>query len=486
MDAGINKEIVFKDTPRIEAASTVMASPDHPSYTADKAVARTLAGGKSAMIAAIDGVGSGGEQSAKAAEVVQRNLSRLESSFVGAPRINQAVVELKNAIFAASQEIKQLKQSAGNPDLDTTVSAGVICESPDGKRKFLVTANVGDSRVYRYKPSAGQTEQLTKDNSLVQSLVDGGLITPDEAFTDERRNFILKSVGDLHAPKEIDFTVTEIHDGDILMATSDGVSDNLTPTGFPAAARTEFQAAFDGTKPDLKKFATGLAQRAQNVMKQGTAEWAKPDDASVAVLRIPRATANLEVPETASIQPQANKAEVEQKPAQEVIAEFKNYIYQGGLLIRDGKYGEAMEYFKNASELAKIGRRISPARSRIVNEPPRPEEYQQLADAVAKNSWNKEGGSIELSNIDYYTQGQDGRLQRQALPPELQREISLVYMEEWLHSLQDIQEKSLAGQADYEVDVAAYMEKNGIPMTDAFKRRYGRAEALAKAAQNRT
>jgi hypothetical protein len=171
------------------------------------------------------------------------------------------------------------------------------------------------------------------------------------------------------------------------------------------------------------------------------------------------------------------------KLSAEVTAEFKNYIYQGGLLIKQGKYAEAMEYFRNASELAKVGRRISPARNRIVNELPKPEEYGQLADSMAKNSWNKDGGSIELSNVDYFVTGPDGLPQKQPIPVGLQHEISLVYMEEWLHSLQDIQGRPLAGQPDHEVDVAAYMEKNGIPMTEAFLRRYGRGEALEKAKQ---
>ena len=290
MDAGVNKEIIVNNTPRIEAASMVVASPKHPDYTADRAVAKAIVGGKSGLIAAIDGVGNGGRQSALAAEVVQRNLARLGESFVDTPKINQAVVELKNSIFAASQEIKQLKRSAGNPDMDTTVSAAIICESLDKTRKFLVTANVGDSRVYKFTPSTGQIAQVTKDQSLVQALVDAGIISPDDAFTHPQRNIILKSVGDLHAPKDIDFAVTELHDGELVLALSDGISDNITPTGLPAAARAEFQAAFDGKKPDLKKFATGLTQRAQSIMGQQGVAWAKPDDATVAVLRIPRPT----------------------------------------------------------------------------------------------------------------------------------------------------------------------------------------------------
>lgn len=166
----------------------------------------------------------------------------------------------------------------------------------------------------------------------------------------------------------------------------------------------------------------------------------------------------------------------------EVIAEFKHYIYQGGLLIRQGRYAEAMVHFRNKAELAKVGRRIVAGRDKVIDVLPQPEKYWGLADAVARYSWNREDRSIELSNIAYYLY-KDGRPRRQILPPELQHEISLIYMEEWLHTLQEIQGEPLAGQPDREIDVAAYMEKNGIPMTKAFLGRYERAKALEKARQ---
>lgn len=291
VDNAKRRQEILSAKPPVEVASSVLANPKHPDYSADRAVAKTFAGGMSALIAAIDGVGVGGEQSGRAADAVQRHLSlSLETSFMNPPTINQAEVKLKDAIFAASGEIKQLKQQLNNPDLDTTVSAGVLCKSPDGSKKFLVTANVGDSRVYRYRPNTGEIKQLTKDQSYVQRLVDAGLITPDEAFTHPQRNLILKGVGDLRAPKEIDVQVAELLDGDIAFAVSDGISDNFPPEGLSVAIRTEFQAAFDGMKPDLKKFTAGVAQKAQNIMRQGTAAWAKPDDACVAALRIPRAS----------------------------------------------------------------------------------------------------------------------------------------------------------------------------------------------------
>lgn len=274
----------------IETAVKIMASPDHPEYSADRAVAKELVGGRSGLIAAIDGVGSGGKTSAQAAEIIQISLGGLETQLVAPPTINQAMTLLRNSIFGGAAQIKELQRAGRNSDVDTTVSAGMVCESPDGKRRFLVTANVGDSRVYRYRPSSGVVDQLTVDHSLVQGLVAAGTLKPDEAFTHPQRNVVYRTVGLLKNPDNIDFRVTEIRGGDIFLAVSDGVSDNITPQGLPAAVQQEFQAAYDSTtkKPDLRRFASGLAQRARNIQTGTGAKHAKPDDICVAVLRIPR------------------------------------------------------------------------------------------------------------------------------------------------------------------------------------------------------
>ena len=278
--------------PKIEVGSSVLAGPDHPQYSADKIIAKQLAGGKSGIIAALDGVGSGGEKSAKAAEFIQEELNKAGADIFTPPTINSAIATLRTVLLVASGRIKMFQQARNDPKIDSTAAIGIICESPDSKKHFLVTANVGDSRIYRYTPSQGTAEQLTRDHTLVQALVDSGQITSDEAFKSYgERNIILRAVGELRPnKKQIDFGVVEVRPGDIFLAISDGVSDNITPQGLPIAIRSEYSAAYNqSTKSvDLKKFADGLAQRAQNIMNQHSAPHAKADDACVAVLRVPR------------------------------------------------------------------------------------------------------------------------------------------------------------------------------------------------------
>lgn len=275
----------------LEVASCVVANPDHPQYTADKTATKIFPGGKSAMIAVMDGVGSGDEASANASEIVQKNLLLAESPVAAALTLAHARVLLKNAIFQSHLEIKSLQDKLHNTNVDTTVSAGIVCESVDRSTRFLVTVNAGDSRLYRWQPKDGTLTQLTKDHSLVQSKVDAGIITPDQAFSDPQRNLITRSVGDsehIHAPKDLDTLVFEVNDGDYFLAVSDGVIDNLPPKDLLAAIQNEFSNSFDPkqNKTDLKKFSRGIAQRALNTMKQKTAfPHAKPDDIGITILQ---------------------------------------------------------------------------------------------------------------------------------------------------------------------------------------------------------
>jgi protein phosphatase len=99
--------------------------------------------------------------------------------------------------------------------MGTTVTAAVIL----GQDLFL--AQVGDSRAYLVRE--GETVQLTRDQSLLQHLVDSGQITPEEADRSERRNVILQALGP--APQvQVDLTHQLLRRGDALVLCSDGLT----------------------------------------------------------------------------------------------------------------------------------------------------------------------------------------------------------------------------------------------------------------------
>ncbi|MCB1778179.1 MAG: serine/threonine-protein phosphatase, partial [Candidatus Competibacteraceae bacterium] len=80
---------------------------------------------------------------------------------------------------------------------------------------------VGDSRIYRLRD--GQLEQLTRDHSHVQELVDQGLLSPDEAHRHPLANVITRAVGSSD-DLQIDEMTYELQAGDIFLLCSDGLN----------------------------------------------------------------------------------------------------------------------------------------------------------------------------------------------------------------------------------------------------------------------
>ncbi|MBB1036679.1 serine/threonine-protein phosphatase, partial [Dietzia natronolimnaea] len=92
----------------------------------------------------------------------------------------------------------------------------------DGRRMGLL--HVGDSRAYLLRDDV--LTQITKDDTFVQSLVDRGELTAEEAHVHPRRSLILKALtGD---PVEPTTAVREARVGDRYLLCSDGLSDPVS------------------------------------------------------------------------------------------------------------------------------------------------------------------------------------------------------------------------------------------------------------------
>ncbi len=86
-------------------------------------------------------------------------------------------------------------------------------------------AHVGDSRAYRL-PQGGRLELLTRDHSMVQDLVDRGVLRPEQARRSLNRNVITRAVG-LAEDLDPDCLSLELGVGDLLLLCSDGLWDML-------------------------------------------------------------------------------------------------------------------------------------------------------------------------------------------------------------------------------------------------------------------
>lgn len=122
---------------------------------------------------------------------------------------------LVNAVKQANSLLVQTRKSAatGN-DRGTTLTAALITGSS------AIVVNVGDSRTYVFRN--GQLQQITKDHSLVASLVSAGLITPEEARSHPQRNQVYRTLGDKE-DLEVDTFPQVLSAGDLLLLCSDGL-----------------------------------------------------------------------------------------------------------------------------------------------------------------------------------------------------------------------------------------------------------------------
>jgi len=85
---------------------------------------------------------------------------------------------------------------------------------------------IGDSRAYRFNPSTG-IELMSRDHSYVQELVDKGVITYEQTFEHPQGNIITRSLGDESQDARPDSKLVKVHNGDIILLCSDGLSGVL-------------------------------------------------------------------------------------------------------------------------------------------------------------------------------------------------------------------------------------------------------------------
>lgn len=134
-----------------------------------------------------DGMGgakAGNIASKTAAEAISRYVTR---SFRRGLDFEGATDILNKAILSANIEVYD--NSLKNPDLKgmgTTVVAAIITDD------FTTIAHLGDSRAYIV---GEQITQITRDHSVVQTLVESGKLTQEEARVHPRKNVITKALG---------------------------------------------------------------------------------------------------------------------------------------------------------------------------------------------------------------------------------------------------------------------------------------------------
>ena len=175
-------------------------------------------GPRGSLFMVADGMGgaaAGELASAMAADVIYRHMSTAWAGD-GEVAAQRFAYRMREAVELANGEL--FRYAAEHPEvrgMGTTVTvAGVF-----GTDLYL--AQIGDSRGYLVR--GGRAIQLTRDQSLMQRLVDAGEMTEEEAERSERRNIILQALGP--DPRvRVDLSLQALRRGDLLVMCSDGLS----------------------------------------------------------------------------------------------------------------------------------------------------------------------------------------------------------------------------------------------------------------------
>lgn len=175
-------------------------------------------GDKIKLFILADGMGgyNAGEVASKMAteavrDYIQNNFEKNKSSKELIEKLMQDAIEYANTeVYEHSQKQKELS------GMGTTLDVCLIYNSR------IYVGHIGDSRVYRIRKEF--MRKITRDHSYVQTLVEDGKITKEEAFNHPKKNMLTKALGCTPKAEPDIYTKTFIKD-DIILMCSDGLTN---------------------------------------------------------------------------------------------------------------------------------------------------------------------------------------------------------------------------------------------------------------------
>lgn len=158
--------------------------------------------------------GAGGHR--HGAEASRRAVSRMQTS-LGDATLPWHADLLTLAVMSAHDEVRRGQNLEDEHDrMHTTVVA--LCV--DARRGFALWTHVGDSRLYRLRH--GAIDMITRDDSLVQRLLDAGMLTPAQALEHPHKNQLVAALGIDDALEPHTAAPQRLEDGDAFLLCSDG------------------------------------------------------------------------------------------------------------------------------------------------------------------------------------------------------------------------------------------------------------------------
>ncbi|MEO8576837.1 MAG: protein phosphatase 2C domain-containing protein [Gemmatimonadales bacterium] len=183
-----------------------------------------------ALLMVADGVGGAASGEIASSLATQVSFDRLRERHERGALKGAVIIadSLQQAVLAANQAIHEhSRANRSHHGMGTTATVALVVGG------MIYFAQVGDSRAYIIRD--GVAKQMTKDQSLVQRMVDAGKLTPEQAERSEHRNIILQALG----PESTivpEFTRDRLMNDDIVVLCSDGLSNQMTSQEITAMA----------------------------------------------------------------------------------------------------------------------------------------------------------------------------------------------------------------------------------------------------------
>ncbi|HKA92215.1 MAG TPA: Stp1/IreP family PP2C-type Ser/Thr phosphatase, partial [Acidimicrobiia bacterium] len=187
------------------------------------------------LVAVADGMG--GHRAGEVASVTA--LEALRAAVASGESLRHAIEDANDAVREKSESDHELH------GMGTTLTAGML-----GGDGYLTVGHVGDSRGYLMRD--GELRQITDDHSLVEEMVRGGELTPEQAEVHPQRSIITRALG-IDPRVDVDVYPIELREGDRVLLCSDGLTTMVRPDEI---------ASILGREPDPRRAAQLLVDAA--------------------------------------------------------------------------------------------------------------------------------------------------------------------------------------------------------------------------------
>jgi serine/threonine protein phosphatase PrpC len=167
--------------------------------------------------------GMGGEYAGElASRLVVEWLPALVAEQVGGvenPSVHDVEAGLREAVVILNHRVRIERSTfAGSLKMGATVAMALV------RGALAHLAHMGDSRCYLWRD--GRLERLTRDHSVVGTLLERGAITPEQSECHPLRGQLARYVG-MGGEVRADVRTVELRDGDRLLLCTDGLTDAL-------------------------------------------------------------------------------------------------------------------------------------------------------------------------------------------------------------------------------------------------------------------